>query len=108
MFAAGPRVVKLQIGERLFTASTETLTKGSDYFQEKFSRGCTDEVPGATYFIDRNGDLFEHVMEFLRSGRPPLFWDDIKGFDKPRYKALLAEARYFGVHRLVDWLSGGE
>ena len=51
-------------------------------------------------------ELFEHILRYLRRGVLPVFYDSVKGHDHTLYLALLEEAKYFQVPRLVNWLRG--
>lgn len=55
-------------------------------------------------FIDRDGDIFAHILGFLRSGKFPLFYHDDTGLDHNKYTTLLLEAEYFGVDALSCWI----
>ncbi len=64
-------------------------------------------VDGA-YFIDGDGDLFEHLLRYLRRGVLPIFYDNVKGHDHAKYLALLREAEYFHVDRVQAWIENKE
>ena len=59
-----------------------------------------------TYFIDADGDVFQHVLRHLRHETMPIFYDDVKGHEHALYAAVLEQARYFGVEPLRKWLEG--
>lgn len=59
-----------------------------------------------SYFIDADGDVFQHVLRHLRHEAMPIFYDDIKGHEYALYLAVLEQARYFGVEPLQKWLEG--
>ena len=63
-----------------------------------FSRHIAASEPDGTIFIDRNGHLFSHVLEFLRNGHR---WAVPDVVDR---SALLNEAEYFGLQGMVDKL----
>lgn len=55
------------------------------------------------------GDVFAHVLRYLRHGIFPVFYDEAKGgHDYAMYVAVLEQARYFGVEPLRVWLEGGK
>ncbi|KAL6789531.1 hypothetical protein GGI42DRAFT_245176 [Trichoderma sp. SZMC 28013] len=57
-----------------------------------------------TYFIHRDPALFAVILQYLRTGRPPLFFDSTTQIhDLAKYAALLDEARHFLIHY---WRSG--
>jgi len=63
--------VKLNIGGRVFITHKSTLiSKGENFFSKLLSGmfGSTKDENGA-YFIDRNGDYFVPILDFLRTGQ---------------------------------------
>ena len=62
--------------------------------------------PDGCYFIDADGDVFQHVLRHLRHGVMPIFYDDATGHDHALYLAVLEQARYFAVEPLRQWLEG--
>lgn len=98
--------VKIHVGERHFIAFRDTLTGESAYFKARLSERWNDREKDGSFFIDANPDMFDHILNYLRSGIFPLFFDaGTQSFDYGKYAALLGEARYFGIHRLEDWIS---
>jgi len=68
-----------------------------------FGLRCTDEA-GRT-FVDRNGDLFARVLEFLRTGRfivPSEIRGEKRVMDREIMVRLLEEAQYFGLQNMVS------
>lgn len=57
-----------------------------------------------SYFIDADGDLFKHILIYLRRGTFPIFYTNSDGHDYGLYLALLNEAEYFGLPTLADWI----
>jgi BTB/POZ domain-containing protein KCTD9 len=97
-------IVTLQVGDRRFTTTKETLTDQCGFFSSLLSGRWNDVQPDGSYFIDADGDLFEHILRYLRRGVLPVFYDNSKGHDHALYLALLEEARYFQIPRLEEWL----
>ncbi|KAL4966310.1 BTB/POZ domain-containing protein [Aspergillus stella-maris] len=98
--------VELQVGERCFTTTRETLISESTYFEALLSDRWDAARPDGSYFIDADPTLFEHILRYLRRpSAPPIFYDIVKGHDFPLYNALLEEAKYFGVDSLMEYLS---
>lgn len=98
--------IVLKVGERCFETFHTTLTGESDYFAAALSGrwGNTGGIDG-NYFIDTDPDVFQHILGYLRTGTPPLFYNvAAKSFDYERYVALLGQARYFGIAKLEDWI----
>jgi BTB/POZ domain-containing protein KCTD9 len=101
---AADRQITLQVGERRFITTRETLVAESGFFAALLS-GCWDDVQeDGSYFIDADPNLFEHILRYLRRAVFPLFYDLAKGHNHALYLALLGEARYFQIPRLQNWL----
>lgn len=96
-------LVKLQIGERHFTTTKDTLTDGSDYFAALFT-WPNHKQPDGTVFVDRDGDLFMHILCYLRTKVYPFFYNQSNGYDYAKYQLLLAEAKYFQVSKLESFI----
>ena len=69
--SAFPSVISLNVGGIVYTASLATLTRYSkSMLGAMFSgRMSLDTDTNGNYFIDRDGKLFRHVLNFLRSGQ---------------------------------------
>ena len=100
-------IVKLNVGGVRFTTTRETLLNepGSSFFRRLI--GDSDMLPGASkdeegcLFIDRDGDLFRSIVDWLRGGLRP--WQC-----SSEYSArLMQEAEYFDLPRLQAELRGG-
>lgn len=98
--------ILLEVGERRFTTSANTLTGQSAFFAALLSNIWDNVQPGKHYFIDIDGDVFAHVLRYLRSGVFPVFYDKSKGHDYNLYAMLLEQARYLQISRLEKWLEG--
>ena len=97
--------VTVSVGGHSFTTLRSTLDRSpllavmlSDRWMENTAQFATQP------FIDRNHVLFEHILDFLRTSFPPIFWSRDNGFDLPLYAALLQEADYFQLPTLADWI----
>ena len=85
-------VVRLNVGGRSFDATKETLSKCTyfdAYFEGRIDHS-TDEQ--GRLFIDRNGDLFVYMLDFMRSVTLPS-----RKFIAQHKEALLGECAYFGL-----------
>ncbi|RFU33670.1 hypothetical protein B7463_g2676, partial [Scytalidium lignicola] len=103
------RLITLNVGERRFITTLETITQESDFFAALFSGRWDDNVQeDGSYFIDADPELFEHILRYLRRRVLPVFYDNIKGHDHTLYLALLEEAKYFQIPRLEKWLRDKE
>lgn len=62
-------IVKLNIGGKKFITSTSTLTnRGPNFFSGLLSGKIQSSMLGDYYFIDRDGECFKPLLNFLRSG----------------------------------------
>lgn len=96
--------LSIQVGEALCRTSKETLTGESRYFK-RLLRPDRELRPDQAIFVDRNGPIFEHILEYLRTGQYPLFYDAATGHDEILYGKLLVEARFFEIDKLEACLS---
>ncbi|KAI9791017.1 MAG: hypothetical protein M1816_004584 [Peltula sp. TS41687] len=98
--------VTLQVGQGRFITQRMTLIQGSGYFRQLLQAPIAAPILQAdgSYLLDTDPDLFTHVLQYLRRGVLPLFYDNVKGHDHARYLSLLAEARFFDIPGLVKWL----
>src|SRR3954471_305451 len=87
--------ITLQVGERRFVTTRETLTAESRFFASLLSGRWGNALADGSYFIDADPSLFEHILRYLRRRVLPLFYDKAKGHDYALYLALLEEAKYF-------------
>ena len=65
-------VITLNVGGQLYTTTRSTLAKYPDSMIGAMFNGQfvpTHFDPQGNYFIDRDGAMFRHVLNFLRSGR---------------------------------------
>ncbi|PAA88559.1 hypothetical protein BOX15_Mlig034117g2 [Macrostomum lignano] len=95
-------LITLDVGGTRYSTSLSTLTRYPDsMLGAMFSDRFRLNNPAA---IDRDGNLFRHVLNFLRNGRLSL----PDGFSEG--EALLAEAEFYQIQPLVqqlrDWLGG--
>lgn len=104
--------ITLQVGERRFTTYRRTLINKSPYFaarigletwQDKCSEVDIDE--DGSYFIDADPFIFKYILNYLRSGDYPIFYDPIsRCFDYAKYISLLSQARQFEISDLKEWI----
>ncbi|XP_076068272.1 BTB/POZ domain-containing protein twz [Oratosquilla oratoria] len=93
--------VHIDVGGAIYTSSLETLTR---YPESKLARLFNGSIPIVLdslkqhYFIDRDGKMFRHVLNYMRHGRL-LLPDDFTDFD-----LLLEEARFFEINGLIRQL----
>lgn len=95
-------VITLNVGGVLYTTTRSTLSKYPDsmigaMFNGQFVPTNFDQQ--GNYFIDRDGDIFRIILNFLRSGRlclPQSFKD---------YDLLEAEVDYYQIPALISAVS---
>ncbi|XP_046853767.1 BTB/POZ domain-containing protein KCTD21-like [Xenia sp. Carnegie-2017] len=106
-----PSVVSLNVGGMIYAASLATLTR---YSKSMLAAMFSGRVPIETdangnYFIDRDGKLFRHVLNFLRSGHlhlPKGFGEfellkqEVDFYQLKDMMAHLSKAAAFGISRL--------
>src|SRR5437773_2295196 len=102
----GP-IVKLNVGGKVFDTSTETLTRDENsmlarMFSGTRGIGASKDGIGASkdendrFFIDRDGDHFRHILNWLRDeSEPPQDVDP---------KPLLREARFYQLTTFEKYL----
>jgi phytoene desaturase (3,4-didehydrolycopene-forming) len=118
--------INLVVGERCFRTTKDTLTEESGYFRALLSdrwrsqpsnlngssdgEGNSDNGPaspgGFNVFVDGDGDLFVHVLRYLRRGIFPLLLLDNGGVDHAQYAALREEALFYEIPALAAWIGG--
>lgn len=67
--------VVLQVGERRFVTTSDTLIQGSGFLRSLFSGRWDNAQDDGSHFVDADGDLFVHVLRYLRRGVFPLFYN---------------------------------
>lgn len=90
--------VHIDVGGTIYTSSLETLTKYPDSRLAKLFNGCIPIVLDSLkqhYFIDRDGGMFRHILNFMRNSK--LLVSD----DFPNLDLLLEEARYFDIVPMI-------
>jgi len=95
--------VHIDVGGQIYTSSLDTLTRFPD---SRLSRLFSGGIPIVLdtlkqhYFIDRDGGMFRHILNFMRTGRP------ILPENFTHVELLLEEAKYFELPELVSYLEG--
>ncbi|XP_018579446.1 BTB/POZ domain-containing protein kctd15 isoform X2 [Anoplophora glabripennis] len=93
--------VHIDVGGTIYTSSLETLTK---YPESKLAKLFNGSIPIVLdslkqhYFIDRDGGMFRHILNFMRNSRL-LIPDNFQDLD-----LLLEEAKYFEIAPMVRHL----
>ena len=103
--AAGPpvedRIVELNVGGTPYTTMLSTLlthptSQLAQTFQEPFA---LSQDPSGRYFMDRNGPLFAHVLDYLREGQV----QGVSPDDIPKVTQLAGEFAYFGLPHILPF-----
>ncbi|XP_072440730.1 BTB/POZ domain-containing protein KCTD4 isoform X1 [Chiloscyllium punctatum] len=94
-------VITINVGGHLYTTQRSTLTKYTDSLPEALVNGKIQNTVDAdgNYFIDRDGTLFRHVLNFLRNGELLL----PEGFQE--FQLLAREAEFYQIKPLTDALT---
>ncbi|KAL7050289.1 hypothetical protein ACKWTF_004025 [Chironomus riparius] len=90
--------VHIDVGGTIYTSSLETLTKYPDSRLAKLFNGSIPIVLDSLkqhYFIDRDGNMFRHILNFMRNSRL-LISEDFSDLE-----LLLEEAKYFEIAPMV-------
>ena len=97
--------LSLHVGEKHFKVAEDDI-KESGYFQSLLVSNFGDPYQEAgSIFVNRDGDLFVHILRFLRNLVLPLFYDHSSGIhDLVLYEQLLAEAQFFQIDKLEEYL----
>lgn len=96
-------IVKLSVGGRRFETTRSTLTKDPDSMLAAMFSGRHELVVDGDgcVFIDQDGDVFAHVLSYLRSSsayEPPAAEED--------YGRLRAAAEFYQLGELVQIMDG--
>ncbi|XP_064118823.1 BTB/POZ domain-containing protein Tiwaz-like isoform X4 [Macrobrachium nipponense] len=90
--------VHIDVGGSIYTSSLETLTRFPESRLARLFNGTIPIVLDSLkqhYFIDRDGKMFRHILNYMRHGKT-LLPDDFTDHD-----LLLEEARFFEISGLV-------
>ena len=90
--------IKLNVGGTIYETSLESLTKYpvnllTEMFSESFRLKQSSD---GSYFIDRDGTHFRHILNYLRCGTIPVL-----SILKRDSEEILKEAEYYGLAGLV-------
>lgn len=99
-------LIILDVSGRKYKTQKATL-QISPYFRNLLARwdDCSDRQEDGSYFIDADPDAFQYILEFMRRpSKYPLLWTKETSFNYALYNKLEAEADYFLLHDLRDWL----
>ena len=99
--------VIILVGDRQFKSTFHTLSE-SGYFKDSLIERAQDPTPLDTsqplYDLDVAEDVFEKILDYLRSRVLPVFHSHTHGHDEALYSRVLAQAKLFRIPRLVKWI----
>uniref|UniRef100_H2YKQ0 BTB domain-containing protein n=1 Tax=Ciona savignyi TaxID=51511 RepID=H2YKQ0_CIOSA len=93
--------VHIDVGGHIYTSSLETLTQFPSSKLGRLFNGSEPIVLDTLkqhYFIDRDGNMFRHILNFLRTSKLALP-DDFHELDQ-----LIQEARFFELKLMIEQL----
>lgn len=93
------RVVTLSVGGMEYQTTQRTLSTCSDSLLATIAAGHWPQDPQNRFFLDRDGELFAHILNFLRNNELLVPLDDPLLITK-----LLREAQFYQLQVLVDQL----
>jgi hypothetical protein len=98
--------ITLDVSGRKFR-TTKSVLSVSPYFEALFARweDCIHLQEDGSYYVDADPDAFECLLNFMR--RPskfPLYWTRQDGFNYVLYSKVEAEADFFMLEGLRDWI----
>jgi hypothetical protein len=97
------RIVRLQVGETVFTTTQHTLCKESAYFQSLLSDQY-QQLTSGEFFVDADPGLFAYILRYLRHGIYPVCFSQESGHDLATYLGIERLATEFGIEKLAKWL----
>ena len=95
------KTIKLNVGGQYFTTSLETLTKDPGSMLHAMFSGRFDIKPAedGSYFIDRDGTHFRHILNYLRTGQLIVPKDEVVCME------LLREAEFYQIQGILAELT---
>jgi len=111
--------IKLNVGGKQYETSLKTLTSDEDsMLAAMFTVAAVNKDD--SYFIDRDGEPFGHIINFLRDGSVPHFFGTGDAAERCKklqreespdghmYRSLVREAQYYKLETLGRVLSGAK
>mmetsp|Transcript_99484 Transcript_99484/g.197137 ORF Transcript_99484/g.197137 Transcript_99484/m.197137 type:complete len:314 (-) Transcript_99484:61-1002(-) len=86
------QVLSINVGGTVFTTTASTIRK-SRFLEELLHQHTGNKVLNEL-FVDRSGDLFQYILNFMRAGRWLLFE---RSSDLEFVEALREEAAFYGI-----------
>lgn len=106
IFVKDLKILSIQAGERTFYTTKEVL-HGAGIFKkgaiQPMHVSVGDGILLYAYF-DMDGDLFDHILRYLREGLYPVCVRPNGSADIEKYGALAQWAKGFEIPGLVNWI----
>ncbi|GAM27045.1 hypothetical protein SAMD00019534_102200 [Acytostelium subglobosum LB1] len=94
-------LVKLNIGGTKYLTTRDTLLSAqSTFFTALLSGSCGNAMDSdGHYFIDRDGDIFAHILSYMRTG-----YFNASDHIQQRRALIYREADFYGIRSLISLL----
>ena len=96
-------LINLNVGGTRYTTKQDTLRNADGSMLAAMFKAASpslDKDASGAYFIDRDGAAFRHILNYLRDAHLP-----IQHLSDEDREAVLREARYYNIEKLVEELS---
>lgn len=104
-------IIHLNVGGTKYATSRSTLlSQPGTFLAEMFSGQMGEprkDVDGS-YFIDRDGQSFRHVLNFLRDGTLPFTSSQSSAESARMRKEMKMEAAFYQIPQLLRWAQGND
>lgn len=98
-------IIKLNVGGSKYITFKNTLNQ-SIFFKELISNNFyTSKIDENWIFVDRDGEIFKYILNYLRSNEFPYLYNENNNFNEYLYKKLKNEADYYGLTDLYDFIN---
>ena len=91
-------MIKLNVGGKLFCTTKTTLTAlGENFFTKMIENHESKRIPSivdenGAYFVDRNGEIFGDILEYLRTNEL-----DVGAMEISKQKKIQKELDFYGI-----------
>ena len=95
-------VIKFSVGGHMFDTSIETIKRfpNSLFAQVLLGKGNVKKNSDGSYFFDRDGTHFRHILNYMRHGSVPCY------LSQQCKHELLLEVEFYGINSLADQING--
>jgi hypothetical protein len=96
--------VELNIGGRRFETSVQTLRRVPHTFFDAYFSGryAQDVCADGSIFVDRDGEHFDHVLEYMRDGVVSVATQDASELDVSLLRALKREFGFYCIELMAE------